>query len=117
MGSAALAAGFTSALIELPLRRCRRIRAACDIILSDERRAGIVERYVSAGVVSVKVRVDDEAHGLVRNFQFLQRGLDFFRQRSELVVHNDDAVFADRSRNVSSLAFQHVDIAGNLGRL
>src|SRR6266850_1335733 len=107
IGSAALGAGFMSNFIEPP----------ANVILGDERGAGVVERYVSAGVVSVIVRVDDEAHGLVRNFQFLQRGLDFFRQRSKLVVHNDDAVLAHRSGNVAALAFQHVDIAGNLGRL
>jgi len=33
-----------------------------------------------------------------------------------LIVHDDDAIFADRSGDVSSLAFQHVDVAGNLRR-
>jgi len=57
-------------------------RALADVILGDERGARVVERDVSAGVVSVVVGVNDEAHGLVRNFQFLQRGLDFIRQRA-----------------------------------
>ena len=68
-------------------------------------------------MVAVIVGVDDEAHGLVRNFQFLERGLDFIRQRSELVVHNDYAVFAHGGGDVAALTFEHVDVTGNLGRL
>jgi len=62
------------------------------------------------------MRVDDEAHGLVRNFQILQGGWIFSASGCKLIVHNDDAVFAHGSGDVSALALQHVDVAGNLGR-
>src|SRR5712664_190949 len=105
IGSAAFSAGLLSLLIEPP----------ADVILRNERGAGVVKRDVSAGVVSVIVRVDGEAHRLVRDAKIFERGLDFFRQRRELVVHDDDAVFAHGSADVAAFAFQHVDVAGNLG--
>ena len=91
-------------------------QALAHIVLCDHRGTRVAEWRIPAGVVAVVVSVNDEAHRLVRNFQILQRGLDFFRQRSELIVHNEDAVLAHGRGDISALAFQHVDVAGNLGR-
>jgi hypothetical protein len=65
----------------------------------------------------VVVGVDDKAHGLVCDFQFLQGGLNFLRQRRKLVVYDNNAVFSDGSRDVSALTLQHVNAAGDAGGL
>mgnify|MGYP003694181695 CR=1 FL=1 len=57
----------------------------------------------------MEVRVDNEAHRLVGDA--LKSGLDFLSQRCVFIVDNYDAVLADRCANVSSRAFQHVDVA------
>src|ERR1700739_1398113 len=61
------------------------------------------------------MRVDDEAHRLVGDPEAFERGLNFFGQGSELVVDQDDTVFADGGGDVASGAFQHVDIPGYFG--
>src|SRR5260370_30357086 len=64
--------------------------ALANIVLRNDRGTRVAEGHVSAGVVPVIVRVDDEAHRLVCNLQFFQRGLDFFSQGSELVVRSEE---------------------------
>jgi len=45
--------------------------------------------------------------------KYSQGRLDFLRQGSILVIHDDDAVFSDGSANVAACAFQHIDVAGH----
>src|SRR5205807_1621728 len=80
----------------------------------DEGRPRIAKQLVSAGVIAVVVRVDDETHRLCRDPQIFERRLNFLRKRGVLVVHNRDAVFADRRGNISARAFQHVNVSGNI---
>ena len=51
------------------------------------------EIRISAGVVAVVVRVDDETHRLVGDA--FERRLDLGRQRGELIVDHNDAIVAD----------------------
>ena len=71
------------------------------------------EVRVSTSVIAVIVRVDDEADGLVGDAEIFQRGGDFFGERREFVVDDDDAVFADRRGDVAAGAFEHIDVAGH----
>ena len=48
---------------------------------------------ISAGVVAMVVRVDDETHRLVGDA--LERRLDLGRERGELIVDHNDAIVAD----------------------
>jgi len=96
--------------------------AACgqtlaNIILRDHSRTGIGEGGVPAGVIAVIVSIDDEANRLVCDAKIFEPSLDFFGKRSKLVVNDDDSVSADRGRDISSLAFQHVDVSGNFSDL
>ena len=62
-------------------------------------------------MVLVNVRVDDEAHWLVRNR--FQRGQYLGRERRELIVDENNAVRADGGANVASRkatgALHHID--------
>ncbi len=80
--------------------------------MGDDRRL-LLKEFVSAGVVWVIVRVDDEAYRLVGNA--LQRCLNFVGERGVLIVDHDDAVAADRGTDVAARALQHIDGAGNFG--
>lgn len=79
-----------------------------NIIVSDDGRL-LLEEFVPARVVSVVMRVDDEAHRLVGNA--LERRLNFVSERSVLIVNDHDAVIANGGANVASGAHQHVNIA------
>ena len=76
-------------------RRAAGLQAFAHIVVGDQRGARGIERLVAAGMVAVIVGVDDEAHGLVRDADVFQRGLNLLRERGELVVHDHDAVLAD----------------------
>src|SRR5262249_47993044 len=91
--------------------------AFADVVLRDYGRTGCGEGSVSACVVAVIVRVDDEADGFVRDAEILERGLNFFGKGSKLIVHDDDAIFADGGGDVAALTLEHVNVSGNFGDL
>ena len=68
-------------------------------------------------MITVIVGIDHEADRLVGDAQVLERGLNFFRQGSELIVDDNDSVFANRGGDVAALAFEHIDVAGNFSDL
>ena len=118
MGSAPLgAAGLVHAHGRADAGLAAGLQALAHVVLRDDGRARSGEGQVSAGVVAVVVGVDDEAHRLVGRANALERGGDLVGQRSVLVIDDDDAIFADRGGDVAARAFQHVDVAGNLGDL
>src|SRR5262249_43792417 len=88
-------------------------KALSHVVLGDYRRTGIRERHVSAGMIAVIVRVDDEPHRFVGDLQLFQSSLNLVRERGELIVDDDDSVFANRSGYVATGAFQHVNVAGD----
>src|SRR2546430_7412589 len=84
-GRGRLGRGFFSLLDRAAIARgAAGFEALADVILRDARGTGVAERFVPASVVSVIVRVDDEAYRLVRNLQFLQRCLRSEEHTSEL---------------------------------
>ena len=89
--------------------------APADVVVREDRGAGLAEVLVAAGVIDVPVRVDHEAHRL--GAQLRERLLDLGRQRRELVVDDDDAVLADRRADVAAGAGEHVDALRQLLRL
>ncbi len=46
-------------------------------------------------MITVIVGIDHEADRLVGDAQVLERGLNFFREGSELIVDDNDTVFAN----------------------
>ena len=70
---------------------------------------------VAAGVIAVEVRVD-QILDRQRRDRF-DGGLDLVVQRRELAVHHDDAVGADRDRDVAALAFEHIGVVAEIGGL
>ena len=84
------------------------LEALADVVMCDDRRL-FLEVFVSAGVIPVIVRVDDEADGLVGDA--LQRGLNLIGQWSVLIVDDHDTVLADGGADVSASALEHVDVS------
>jgi hypothetical protein len=74
--------------------------ALADVLLGDDDRAGGRERRVAAGVVHVPMRVDHEAHRLLR--QRAQRHLQLGRHRLDLVVDDEEAVVTDGRGDVAA---------------
>ena len=48
---------------------------------------------------------------------FCDGGLDLVVERRELAVHHDDAVGADRDRDVAALALEHIGLVAEVGGL
>ena len=63
-------------------------------------------------MVKVPVRIDNEAHRLVRNA--FERCSNLIRQRSKLIVNDHDAVVSYGSADVAPGPLQHVYVARNL---
>jgi hypothetical protein len=91
-------------------RWATRLESLAHVILRDDGYL-LLEISVAAGVVAVIVRVDDEAHRLFGDA--FQCGLNLLRERSILIIHNHNAVVADRRANVPSRALEHVHVAGH----
>src|SRR5215470_7053211 len=91
--------------------RAAFLQPLAHIVVRYDRRL-LLEVGIAAGVVAVKVRVDDESNGLVGDA--FEGGLDFFGQGRILIIDHHDTVLADGSADVSACAFQHVNIPGNL---
>src|SRR3954454_25275474 len=89
-----------------------RSQAFAHGLMSDDGAARLCELLISAGMVKVIVRVQDEAHRLIGDP--FERGLDLGSQRSELVVNNDDAIVTDGTPDISARPAQHVDAIGDL---
>ena len=86
-----------------------------DVDFGDDGDAVLGERFVAAGMVAMKMRVDEIFDRLVRNRR--NRGLDLVMQRRELAVDHDDPVFRHRHGDVSALAFEHIDVVAEIGGL
>jgi hypothetical protein len=71
----------------------------------------LLEARIRAGVVLVKVGIDDEPHRLIRNA--LERSLNSLGQGSVLVVDHNNPVLSYRCPDVAAFAFQHVNSAGH----
>jgi hypothetical protein len=69
----------------------------------------LLEKFVSARMVFVVMRVDNEAHRLVGNA--FKRLLNSPRQRSVLIIHDHNPVIANRRANVASCPRKHVNIS------
>ena len=92
-------------------RGAAALQPLAHVVLRDDRSL-LLEICISARVISVIMRVDDEPHRLVGDA--LQRRLNLVGQRCVLIIDNHDAVFADGRADVSSRAFQHVNASGHL---
>jgi hypothetical protein len=66
-------------------------------------------------MVAVEMRVDEIFDRQVRNRRNCR--LDLVVQRGVFAVHHDDRVLADRDRDVSALAFEHIDVVAEIGGL
>jgi len=88
------------------------LQAFADVFVGNDRGL-LAELGVAPGMVTVKMRVDDEPEGLFGDF--LQSRFNLRSQRSKLVVNDHDAILADRNTNIPAGAFEHVDIAGDFG--
>ena len=86
-----------------------------DIILGDDSGPVLLERLVSAGVIAMEMRVDQILDRQRRDRA--DRRLDLVVQRRELPVHHDDAVAADRDRDVAALSFQPIGIVAEVDGL
>src|SRR3954471_17463626 len=86
------------------------LHAFADIFLGDDRGVG-TELGVASGVIAVPVSVDDEANGLVTDA--LEGSFDLGRERRELIVDDDNAIFAHGDTNVSTCSLQHVYRSGD----
>ena len=74
--------------------------------MRDDHCAVFAERRIPADVIAVVVRIDEEAHGLLRDGG--DRGLELVMHLRELAVHHDDAVVAGCNRRVAPEALEHV---------
>ena len=72
-----------------------------DVVVRHDDDAVLGEVLVPAGVIAVIVRVDQILDRQRRDR--LDGGLDLVGERRELAVHHDDAVGADRDRDVAAL--------------
>jgi hypothetical protein len=72
--------------------RAAFLEALPNVVVGDDRSL-LLEELVSASVVVVIVRIDDEAHGLVSDA--FEGGLNFLGERRVLVIDDDDAVVTD----------------------
>jgi hypothetical protein len=72
-----------------------------------------VKGCVTAGVIAMVVGVDEILDGQRRDF--LDGGLELVVHRGELAVHHDDAVGADRDRDIAAGALQHVRLVAEVG--
>ncbi len=90
-------------------------KALPDVDLGDNLGAVLGKRLVAAGVVAVKMGVDEIFDRLVRDRR--DRGLDLVMQRREFAVDHDDAVFCNGDRDIAALAFQHIDVVAEIGGL
>src|SRR5579862_476246 len=90
------------------------LESLANILVGDDRGVGS-ELGVAAGVIAMKMSVDNELEGFVRDS--FQGGFDFWSERRELVVNNHDAIFTNRNANIPARALQHIDIACHLGDL
>ena len=86
-----------------------------DVDLGNDGDAVLGEGLVSAGVVAMIMRVDEIFDRLFRDR--FDGGLDLVVQRRELAVDHDDAVFRHGHRDISTLAFEHVAVAAEVGGL
>ena len=57
-------------------------------------------------MVVVKVRGHNKCHRLVAKLS--DCCLDLLRQRPELIIYNDHAIFADRYPNITATTLQHI---------
>ena len=65
------------------------------------------KRRVAPGVIAVKMSIDNKPEGLIGDP--LEGLFYLWSERSELVVHNDNPVLADRNANVAARSFEHVN--------
>ena len=70
---------------------------------------------VAARVIAVPVGVQNEAQLFVGNA--LERGPDLVGERRKLIVDNQKTVIANRDADISTRAFEHVNVTGNFCRL
>jgi len=65
------------------------------------------KRRVAPGVIAMKMSIDNKPEGLIGDP--LEGLFYLWSERSELVVHNDNPVLADRNANVAARSFEHVN--------
>src|SRR4051794_37615513 len=76
-----------------------RSQAFAHVLMSDDGAARLCELLISAGMVKVIVRVQDEEHRLIGDPS--ERGLDLGSQRRELIVNNDNAIVTHGNADIS----------------
>src|SRR5215470_11001561 len=94
---------------------CAGDKADPDVVLCDDGGAVLLEVRISAGVVAVEMGVDDVFDRQRRDR--LDGGFDLVGQRRKLRIHHDDAVCADRNRDIAALALEHIGVVAKVGGL
>jgi len=87
-------------------------QALAHVVLGDDRGL-LLEVCIPANVIRMVVRIDDEANGLVGDA--FERRLDLVGEGSVLVVDDHNTVITHGRGDIATSAFEHVDVAGNLG--
>ena len=85
------------------------------VLVGDDHRAVFAEWRIPADVIAVIMRIDEEAHGLLRDGG--DRGLELVVHLRELAVHHDDAVVAGGNRRVTAEAFKHIGAVAEIESL
>ena len=81
-----------------------------NVVMRNDRRFWSKDN-VAAGVIAVPMSIQDELQFLVGNSS--ERGADLVGQWRKLIVNNQKPIFTNRDADISTRAFEHVDVAGN----
>ena len=85
-----------------------------DIVVGDDRSFD-AEHLVAAGVVAVKMGIEEEFE--LAFAETLKLGADLVGQRGEFVVDHQEAVRTGRDTDIAALTADHVDRSGDRGNL
>ena len=85
-------------------------KSLAHVIMRDDRRFRS-KSNVAAGVISVPVSVQNEVQFLIGNT--FERGPDLVGEWRKLIVNNQKPIITNRHADISTRAFEHVDVAGN----
>ena len=88
--------------------------AFADVFVGDDRGL-LLEEGVSAAVIAMIVRVDDESDRLAGNP--LKCCLNLLGEGSRLVIDENNAIVAHRCCDISAGSLQHVDVASDFADL
>lgn len=84
------------------------------VVMGKDQYTGLAEVFVTAGVISVEMCVDQEPDRLVADCR--DRGRDTVGEWRELIVDHEHAVLTREHTDIAALANQHVDLSGDMLR-